>query len=129
MVRRVMEELYKLIIEEKIKYVDNVMNDLKEIYLSRSDNKKEENIKNELIKLINIKLNIIMNGREFMGSYIKEIIRGDKICKIMVDGKIDELYIETNSSYFRFCFNNNPSYLHLLHLHPNTIIFIIWYNI
>ena len=54
-----------------------------------------------------------------MDSYIKEIIRGDKICKIMIDGKTDELYIKTNSSYFWFCFNNNPSYLHLLHLYPN----------
>ena len=95
-----MKELYKLSIEEKIKYVDNLMSDLKENYLSCSDHKKEENIKNELIKLKNIKSNIIMNSREFMDSYIKEIIRGDKICKIMIDGKTDELYIKTNSSYF-----------------------------
>ena len=100
MVRRVMKKLYKVSIEEKMKYADNVMNDLKEIYLSCSDSKKKENIKNELIKLINIKLNIIMNGRKFMDSCIKEIIRGDKICKIMIDGKTDELYIEINSSYF-----------------------------
>ena len=41
MVRRVMKELYKLNIGEKMKYVDNAMNDLKENYLSCNDNKKE----------------------------------------------------------------------------------------
>lgn len=89
--------LYNAILDQKAKFVDIAMNELKENFISCNNSKKKEHIKKELTKLMNIRPKI--NNNLPIDHCTEAIINGDNILNVKIDNKTSKFYFDMDNSY------------------------------
>ena len=72
--------------EQKIKHIDNIMNELKEQFMWYGDRKKIRDIKSNLAKLKNIRSSIKINNKPPIDPCVEPIIDGS-VCRFMSDNE------------------------------------------
>ena len=80
------KHLSTLNLEQKLKHIDNAINELKEQFMLYNDRKKIRDIKSKLIRLENIRSHITINNKPPTNLCVKLIIDAS-VCRFMSDNE------------------------------------------